>query len=180
MNYSQIEDGMRLIMKGMEMDLNDPALSPTPERYRRFLQELFDSKEPSWATFLEDYTDFVLLRKHKLWTLCPHHFLSVEMEVSLAYVPSGMVLGLSKLARVLHDTNRGPVMQEKFTRDVLSRVKIICKGTKDVAIYVKGVHDCMRVRGIKSDASLITYRCEGIFDTDPVMQQRFFSLLRGD
>lgn len=178
MNYDLIEQGMRSIMRGMDLDLNDPALSPTPERYRRFLQEMFESAEPKWAVFDEEYTDFVLLRGHEIWTLCPHHFIPVQMNVSLAYIPSGKVLGLSKLARVLHDSNRAPVMQEKFTKDVVSRVKKICKGTKDVAIYVDGQHGCMRIRGIKSDARLVTYRCEGAFDTDLVLQQRFFALVK--
>jgi GTP cyclohydrolase I len=177
-NYDLIENGMRQIMRGMEMDLNDPALSPTPERYRRFLQEIFETDHTKWATFEEEYTDFVLLRGHTLYTLCPHHFIPVELKVSLAYIPNGKVLGLSKLARVLHDANRGPVMQEKFTRDVVSRIKMICKGTTDVAVFVDGEHGCMKMRGIKSNARLTTYRCEGVFDTDPVMQQRFFTLVK--
>ena len=178
MNYHQIEEGMRMIMKGLDLDLSDPALSPTPERYRRFLQEMFDEKEPKWATFDEDYTDFILLHNHEIWTLCPHHFIPVQMIVSLAYIPNGKVLGLSKLARVLHDANRAPVMQESFTKDVVNRIKHICRGTKDVAIYIDGQHGCMKIRGVKSSARLITYKCEGAFDTDPTMQQRFFSLVK--
>ena len=100
------------------------------------------------------------------------------MKVSLAYIPNGRVLGLSKLARVLHNANRGPVMQEKFTRDVVKDIKVICKGTIDVAVFVDGEHGCMKMRGIKSNARLTTYRCEGVFDTDPIMQQRFFTLVR--
>lgn len=178
MNYELVEQGMSTIMRGLDMDLSDPALSPTPQRYRRFLQEMFEGKEPSWATFDEDFTDFVLLRGHSIWTLCPHHFIPVKMVVSLAYIPDGKVLGLSKLARVLHDTNKQPVMQERFTRDVVKRVQRICK-TSGVAIYVDGQHGCMMIRGVKSNANLITYRCEGVFDTDLVLQQRFFALAKG-
>lgn len=173
-----IEEGMLMIMRGMELDMSDENFRHTPNRYRRFLQEMFETKEAKWATFDEDYTDFVLLRGHHIHTLCPHHFLPVDMKVSVAYIPNGQVLGLSKLARVLDDVNRGPIMQEKFSRDVISRLKRICKGITSCAVFIEGIHGCMRIRGVKSSAPVITYRCEGAFDSDPIMQQRFFSLAK--
>lgn len=178
MNYDLIEQGMRLILKGLEVDPSDPNFHHTPERYRRFLSEMFESKETRWATFEEDYTDFVLLRDHSFWSLCPHHMLPVEMMASLAYIPNGQVLGLSKLARVFDDLNRYPLLQEKATREAISRVKRICKGTTGVAVLIEGRHDCMRIRGIKSHGAILSYRLDGVFDTDPVMQQRFFSLVK--
>lgn len=177
MNYPMIEDAVRLLLKGMEVDLNDHNYKHTPERFARFLKEMFGEKEPEWATFTEEYTDFVLLRKHRLYTLCPHHLLPVELIASVAYVPNGEVLGLSKLARILHETNKGPILQEKFTKEVLQRLMKVCR-TKNCAILVDAQHGCTHIRGVKSDARFTTYRLEGLFDSDLIMQQRFFMLAR--
>jgi len=97
----------------------------------------------------------------------------------VAYIPNGKVLGLSKLARLLHESNRGPILQEKFTKEVTKRIQQVCEGTEGCAVLVDGQHGCTRIRGVKSEARFLTYRVEGVFDKDPVLQQRFFTLARG-
>jgi GTP cyclohydrolase I len=173
-----IEEGVKQLLLGLEVELTDPNFKDTPVRFRRFLQEMFQEREPEWATFEETYSDFILLKGHKLFTLCPHHLLPVELVVSVAYIPNGKVLGLSKLARLLHESNRGPILQEKFTKEVLKRLQQVCEYTAGCAVLVDGQHGCTKMRGVKSDARFLTYRVEGAFDTDTILQQRFFTLAR--
>lgn len=177
MNYPAIEKSIRDLLVAMDQDLSDDNFRHTPARYARLIKEMFDGKEPEWSTFPEDYSDFVLLRQHRIFTFCPHHLLLVEMLISIAYIPSGEVLGLSKLARLLHETNRGPMLQERFGRDALRRLMKVCK-TTDCAIFIQANHGCMRARGIQTTGDVVTYRCEGKFDTDVVLQQRFFALVK--
>lgn len=177
MNYPGIEKAIRDLLVAMDQDLSDDNFRHTPNRYARLIREMFDGKEPEWTTFAEDYTDFVMLRKHRIWTFCPHHLLLVEMIVTIAYIPQGEVLGLSKLARILHETNRGPMLQERFGRESLRRLMKVCR-TSDCAIFIIAKHGCMQARGIQSTGDVVTYRLEGMFDKDPTMQQRFFTLAR--
>jgi|SRR5882724_6686361 len=178
MNHDQIERGVELILKGLDCDLADRNFLSTPERVARYYAELFAPKDREWATFPEDFNDFILLRGHTLFTLCPHHLLPVELNVSLAYIPDGHVLGLSKLARIMDECNTGPVLQEKFTKDCLAALIRICPNIQGAACFVEGRHDCTRIRGVRSEAAFVTYRLEGKFREQPELEERFFQLAR--
>ena len=171
-----IENGVSLILKGLGIDMNDPNYTNTPDRVARWYVEMFAEQDTEWAIFPEQYSDFVLLRRHSLWTLCPHHLLPVEMVTSVAYIPGGYVLGLSKLARLIMDCNRGPILQEKFTSDVVEKIYEICVGTQGAACFVEGIHGCAKYRGVRTTGSFITSKCRGKFDEDKRLQDRFFYL----
>jgi GTP cyclohydrolase I len=178
MNLGKIESGVELILQGLGCDLADRNFLDTPNRVARFYQEMFSSKETEWATFPEDFTDFILLRNHRMWSLCPHHLIPVRFDVSLAYIPNGEVLGLSKLARVLDEANTKPLLQERFTMEVIDRVHKICNGVKGCAVFVEGQHGCTLIRGVRSDATFVTYRLDGVFREQPELEERFFQLAR--
>lgn len=175
-SHNKIEKGVELILEGLGVDLKDRNFLMTPERVARFYEEMFSPKERDWAVFPEQYNDFVLLRHHVLHSLCPHHLLVVEFDVSLAYIPSGSVLGLSKLARIFDEINTAPLLQEKLTKDVLDKFREICPTVEGCASLVIGQHDCTRVRGVKSPAKFVTYKLEGSFKEDHALEDRFFRL----
>jgi GTP cyclohydrolase I len=178
MNHGKIEKGVTLILQGLGVDLNDHNYTDTPERYARAVIEMFQPPETEWATFHEEFSDFILLRGHKMWSLCPHHLLPVHFEVSLAYVPGGSVLGLSKLARLLHECNDGPLLQERFTKIATDKVAKVCPGVQGAACLIHGVHSCLSMRGVKSVADFVTYRLSGVFQEDKDLERRFFELVR--
>jgi GTP cyclohydrolase I len=160
----------------MNIDLTDRNFIDTPDRYARFILEMFGHKDSEYATFPERYTDFVLLRRHTMYSLCPHHLLPVEFETSVAYIPKGEVLGLSKLARVLDDVNSGPLLQERFTEAVIEAVREYCPNAKGVACLVNGQHGCTKIRGVKSSGRFFTYKLDGAFKSDSEMARRFLDL----
>ena len=176
-NQTLIEQGIRLVLKGLGCKMTDQNFLDTPERYARAMVEMFSPPDIDYPTFEETYSDFVLLRGHKLWSLCPHHLFPVHFSVDLAYVPNGEVLGLSKLARLLHDINRGPLLQEKFTLDAIQKVKEILPNVRGVACKVEGEHGCAKMRGVHTSASFMTYNFYGSFK-EAVNEQRFFELTR--
>jgi len=178
MNSHLIEKGVGLILRGLEIDPNDHNYTDTPERYTKALREMFQPEETEWATFKEEFSDFILLRGHKMWSLCPHHLLPVHFDVSLAYVPDGNVLGLSKLARLLYECNDGPLLQERFTKLATDKIAQVCPGTQGAACLIHGVHSCLSMRGVKSSADFVTYRLSGVFQTDKDLERRFFELVR--
>jgi GTP cyclohydrolase IA len=177
-NVTKIEKGVELILKGLGVDLSDRNFIDTPERYARVLQEMFTTKETEFAVFPEDFTDFIMLRGHTLFSLCPHHLLPVEFNATVAYVPSGEVLGLSKLARILDETNDKPLLQERFTRDVVHRFHTLCPSIHGAACLIKGLHGCTKIRGVRSSAEFITYFMDGDFKKKKRLEDRFFELAR--
>jgi GTP cyclohydrolase I len=177
-NHTKIEQGVRLILAGLGCDTKDRNYAETPERVARAYDEMFASKDTDYATFEESYSDFILLRNHTIWSLCPHHLLPVELSVSVAYIPNGQVLGLSKLARVLNDCNPGPVLQEAFTREVVRRIDDIAENNYGAACLVSGSHGCMRIRGVKTSGDIVTYALTRDFLNKPHIQNRFFELTR--
>lgn len=172
-NFDQIEKGVRLIIRGLNLDPNDENYSETPERYCRFLVELFKPKPTNFVTFPQATSDFILFKDHRLWTLCPHHLLPVELVASIAYMPGKEVLGLSKLARIMHEVNNQPLLQERFTEDVCLKLIEQVSDVKGVACYVKGQHGCTRIRGVQSEGWFVTYKTWGTL-SEPAMEQRFF------
>lgn len=177
-NQGLIEDGISRVLRGLGVDLRDPNYLETPERVARMYVEMFGGKEREWATFEEAFTDFILLKGHTLYGLCPHHLLPVELVVSLAYVPNGHVLGLSKLARICDEVNTGPMLQERFTINVLDRLAELCPGILGAACLIDGQHGCTKVRGVRSEGRFTTYRLSGVFKDDAELERRFFELAK--
>lgn len=204
MQKAKIEAGVKMILEGLEVDPDDHNFTDTPQRFAKAMGEIFAQHNGPPTAFEESYTDFILVRGHEMWTLCPHHLLPVRMLVSLAYIPDGKVLGLSKLVRVMQQANTGPVMQERFTYAVRERLeKALETGTefpnaadlllegrlpqknmylpnqKGICILVEGWHGCMQMRGVRSNASTITMATSGEFEKNQAMQDRFMLLVRG-
>jgi GTP cyclohydrolase I len=175
-DHGKIEKGVRLILAGLGCDTKDRNYAETPERVARAYAEMFRPNESEYATFEESYADFILLRRHQIWSLCPHHLLPVRLITSVAYVPAGEVLGLSKLARVLTDCNPGPILQEGFTRQVVQRLDSIVP-TYGAACYVEGAHGCMQIRGVKTSGDVITTAFTGQFKTEQYLQDRFLRMV---
>jgi GTP cyclohydrolase I len=179
MDHSMIERGVRLILKGLGCSTNDRNFAETPERFARAMDEIFNPRQTEYAAFPESFTDFILLRNHQLWSLCPHHLFPVQLHVSIAYIPNGDVIGLSKLGRILHECNDGPILQERFTRIVLDRLEEVTGGTHGTACLVVANHGCMQMRGLKTSGDVVTYKLTGDFLNKPHIQDRFFQLTTG-
>lgn len=143
------------------------------------MQELFIPKETEWPVFDEDYTDMVIMRGHVFYTLCPHHMLPVRLEASVAYIPNGQVIGASKLCRMLHECNTKPMTQERLTQMALQSVCDLTGGSSlGAAVLLKGEHGCFQMRGVKSEANMVTLKYSGQFSNDVLLQQQFLSLVK--
>ncbi len=177
MQLDKIEAGVRMILEGLEVG-DDRNFDETPQRVAQVYAELFEPEPTGWPVFDEDYTDEVILRGHRFYTLCPHHLLPVEIIASVGYIPHGKVIGASKLARMIHEVNTKPKTQERLTADVMRSVLELTGGSsKGEAVILRGKHGCFSMRGVKTSASLVTAKFRGEFDT-PEMRTRFFELVR--
>lgn len=180
MNLKQIEEGARLILKGLEVDLGDHNFSKTPARVAKVYNEMFNPPDTGWPVFEEDYTDIVLMHGYHFYTMCPHHLLPVEIEAAVAYIPNGQVLGASKLIRICNDVNRCPMTQEKLTASILDRFDELTKHTsKGAGVILKGIHGCMVCRGVRArGASMTTCKFSGVLVEDLDQQRLFMELTK--
>ena len=100
-----------------------------------------------------------------------------DMKVSVAYVPNGKVIGLSKIARIADMVGKRLQLQERIGSDIAEIMQEILD-TKDVAVVIEGTHSCMTARGIKKNAaSTKTYTLRGAFREDSFLQMRLESSL---
>ena len=159
----KIREGTVLILQGIGADLTDPNFVGTPDRVARMYEEIVEGVDKTeeekkailGAVFPEKHDEIVLVKDIRVYSVCPHHLCPVVLDCSLAYIPKGKVLGLSKLARVAEVFAKQPVLQERFTEDVADFLMKHLK-PKGVAFVVEGVHYCMKMRGVKQkDAKTI-------------------------
>ena len=98
--------------------------------------------------------------------MCEHHLLPFSGVAHVAYIPSGRVTGLSKLARVVEEVARRPQVQERLTQTVADLVENELE-TAGVAVVVSAEHSCMSIRGVrKAGSSTVTSALRGAFRTN--------------
>jgi len=176
MKSELIEQGVKFILQGLEVQLDDRNYAETPQRFAKMLREMFVPATSSFPTFEESYRGLILARGHKLYTLCPHHLALVEMDIDMAYLPTDEVYGLSKLGRIANSLNTRPMLQEELTRLLAEQLEAIpgCRGS---AVVIQGIHGCMKVRGIKAHGDVITSSSTGEFQ-NPQVWQNFLEFRR--
>lgn len=174
MDKHLIEQGMALILKGLNVPTDDHNFKDTPGRYAKMLEEIFGAPDTATPVFEENYTDVVILRGHTFFTMCPHHMALVTLRAAVCYIPSGAVIGASKLMRLMGDVNRFPMTQEMLTARILERIlELTANGNNGAGVFLEGNHDCFRSRGVKSpSASMITFKFAG--EMKNVENQRMF------
>lgn len=162
----------------------------TPERFSRMLFDLtryqnvsnHEIAENVNKTFeIDTYTNsknMVLIKDIEAFSLCEHHVaLMYDMKISVAYVPNGFVLGLSKIVRMVDMVCKRLQLQEKICEDVFDIMKILIK-SEDIAVHVTAKHSCVTARGIKNGFSkTVTTKFGGVFNDDHSMKMSFLENL---
>lgn len=176
MDTKKIEQGVRLVLQGMGVDLEDPNFKDTPARVAKLYREILTPPKNNMTTFPSRFDSMVLLRGHKVVALCPHHLMPVELRAYVAYIPNKAVLGLSKLARVVEQHLTKPIMQEELCDLVVDQLNSDLD-PKGVACVLAGQHGCMRHRGVETDGDVVTSSVRGVFLTNPAAREELFGLI---
>lgn len=167
---------------------DDPSregLKGTPDRVVRAYREYFggydiDPREVLQRTFdeVEGYSEMVLLRDIRFVSHCEHHMAPIIGKAHVAYMPSGRVVGISKLARVVDAYARRLQIQEKLTAQIANAVEEALE-PRGVAVAVEATHGCMTMRGVhKHGTSMTTHSLTGLFKTDEALRRDFFNAIQ--
>ena len=128
-------------------------------------------------TFPARSTEMVISKYNIGFGTCPHHLLPVLYRISLAYIPTESVLGISKLSRIAELTARGPLLQEDLTHKLCSLLHKELR-SQGAAVYVEGLHLCMAARGIGAhEARVVTSAVRGVFLDNLATRQEFIRLV---
>ncbi|HWK87491.1 MAG TPA: GTP cyclohydrolase I FolE [Xanthobacteraceae bacterium] len=180
---SEVEDAFRMILRWAGEDPEREGLVETPARAVRAMEEFFSGYAQNPAELLkktfseiEGYDEMVVLRGVRFNSHCEHHIAPISGKAWVAYVPSGRVVGISKLARVVEIYSKRLQTQEKLTAQVANTIDEVLK-PRGVGVIIKASHHCMITRGVqKPDTDLVTSRMLGCFRSDPLLRQEFVRL----
>jgi GTP cyclohydrolase I len=178
----RIEKAVREILLAVGEDINREGLKRTPERVGRMYAELLagmreDPRKHLRSVFTENYDEIVLLRDIPFYSICEHHLMPFIGSADVAYLPSGMVLGVSKLARIVDCFARRLQTQERLTYQIADFI-MDSLHPRGVAVVLEASHSCMTIRGIKKPgSSMVTSALRGIFMKDPRTRSEVLSLM---
>jgi len=181
-----IEEHIRGILAALGDDPDREGLKDTPKRVAQMYAEVFEGMnytnheiaEMFGKTFEEGFElhpdesgRVVVMKDIDMFSYCEHHMaLMYDMKATVAYIPKGKVIGLSKIARVCDMVGRRLQLQEKIGRDIADIMTEIT-GSEDVAVTLEACHSCVTARGIKkTNTKTFTAELRGQFRTDPAMQ----------
>ena len=179
-----MEEHWAKIIQSIGEDLNRPGLRDTPKRASKAFQFLTQGYEQSLETvvndalFPSDPSEMILVQNIELYSLCEHHLLPFIGKAHVAYIPSGKVLGLSKVARIVDMYARRLQIQENLSRQIAEAVQQVT-GAAGVAVVVEAKHMCMMMRGVeKQNSTMITSVMLGEFRENAATRSEFLSLIK--
>ena len=180
-----IETKFTDIMNALGLDLSDDSLIETPKRVAKMMVgEIFwglDYEAFPKCTTVDNkmkYNEMVCERNVNVQSNCEHHFVVIDGLATVAYVPKGKVLGLSKINRIVEYFSKRPQIQERLTEQVFHTLQFILE-TEDVAVLIDAQHYCVKSRGVEdTGSSTITVRLGGGFKNIPEVRNEFYQIAR--
>ena len=130
----------------------------------------------------EEFTGLICQTRIPVMSMCAHHNLTFSGVAHVAYIPGkekdDLVVGLSKLNRIVDFYSRRPNIQESLTKQIHDHIDKLCIGNRGVAVVIESQHNCVRCRGIKQDSVMKTSQMSGYFWTNEVgTRAEFFNLI---
>jgi GTP cyclohydrolase I len=183
---AEAEDAVRTLLAWTGDDPDREGLRDTPRRVAEAFEEYFagyrmDAAEVLSKTFGEagGYDDLVTLRDIRVFSHCEHHLAPFIGVAHVAYLPSGRILGLSKIARVVEIFAKRLQTQEALTAQIADAIESALK-PRGVAVLIEAEHQCMSMRGVRQPGvKTITTRFTGALETDASYRDRFLQMVHG-
>ncbi len=180
----EIQESIRTLIRWAGDDPDREGLADTPKRVARAWREYCqgydaDPGEHLSRTFAEvgGYDEIVVLKNIPFQSHCEHHMAPITGTASIAYLPTDRVVGISKLARVLHGYAERLQVQERLTAQVAQAIWDNLK-PQGVAVVIEAQHGCMTGRGVKTHGvGMVTSRMLGCFLDNPESRKEVLALM---
>jgi GTP cyclohydrolase I len=178
-----MKDSFEKIIKSTREDITRPGLLDTPKRAAKAFEYLTSGYDVDLnelinnALFPSDSDEMVMVKDIELYSLCEHHLLPFIGKCHVAYIPSGKVLGLSKIARVVDMFSRRLQIQETLAQQIAATIQKVTDA-QGVAVIIEAKHMCMMMRGVeKQNSSMKTSATLGLFRDNQATRTEFLALL---
>jgi len=165
-------------------DPNRDGLVDTPVRAAKAMQFLTRGYKQSLdevvnnAIFESDNDEMVIVKDIEVYSLCEHHLLPFIGKCHVAYLPTGKVIGLSKIARIIDMFARRLQIQENMAKQVAEAIMQVTDAS-GVGVVIEAKHMCMMMRGVeKQNSTMMTSLMLGTFRTNPATRSEFLNLVR--
>jgi len=152
--YERISESFADIARTLGLDLTDDSLCDTPKRIAKmYVDEIFSGLDYARfpkATAIANkmgVEEMVRIDDIAVVSTCEHHFITIDGVASVAYIPAGKIIGLSKVNRIVRFFAQRPQVQERLTQQVLVALQTLLE-TDDVAVTINAVHYCVKARGV--------------------------------
>ncbi len=158
------------ILNTLGLDLENDSLRESPKRIAKmYVKELFKGLNADHfpkITLIENemkYDQMIVVRDVKIISTCEHHFVTIDGKATIAYIPAGKVIGLSKINRIADFFSRRPQVQERLTKQIADcLVKVL--DTENVAVHINAKHYCVVSRGVQDpESTTVTSDLRGDF-----------------
>lgn len=160
--YERIKDLMGEVVNTLGLDLADDSLAETPHRIAKmYVHEVFSGLDYQHFPRLSlvenkmNAREMIKVRDIGLTSTCEHHFVTIDGQAKVAYIPSDKIIGLSKINRIVRFFGQRPQIQERLTRQILVALQTLLN-TENVAVSIDAVHYCVKSRGVMDANSMTT------------------------
>jgi GTP cyclohydrolase IA len=183
----QAEEAVKVLLAWAGDDPAREGLVETPSRVVKSYEEFFrgyreDPEKILQKTFEDTagYDEMVLVKGIEFESYCEHHLVPIIGVAHIGYIPTGRVVGLSKLARVVDCFAKRLQIQEKMTVDVAKSINDAL-APRGVAVVIDAEHQCMSTRGVHKHGSSTTTSCLlGLFKEDSAARSEFMTLIQSN
>ena len=180
----EVQDAIRTLIRWAGDDPTREGLLDTPKRvaraWREYCQGYAEDPGDHLGRVFEEvggYDEIVLLKDIPFQSHCEHHMAPIIGKAAIAYLPTDKVVGISKLARVLHAYSRRLQIQERLTAEVAQCIEDHLQ-PRGVAVVIEASHACMTARGVRTPGvNMITSRITGIFRKDERSRKEVLGLM---
>ncbi len=180
----QIEHAFRDVIRWIGEDPDRDGLRETPRRLVRAFREYFsgyqqDPEQILQKTFeeIDGYDEMIVLRAVPFNSHCEHHVAPITGRAWVAYVPATRVVGISKIARVVHAYARRLQIQERLTSQIANSINSVLR-PRGVGVVIRAHHHCMAGRGVHvTGTDMVTSRMLGCFQDNAATRNEFMSIV---
>jgi GTP cyclohydrolase I len=181
---AKVQEAVRTLLRWAGDDPEREGLLDTPARVGRAWKEYCSGYDEDPAIHLQrtfeevaGYDEVVLLRDIPFHSHCEHHLAPIVGTASIAYLPTDRVVGISKLARVLHGFAHRLQIQERLTAEIAQCIWDNLQ-PQGVAVVIKAQHGCMSGRGVRTHGvDMVTSKVLGCFRDNPSSRKEVLALM---
>ena len=183
-DHAKVEAGVRLMLEGLGLDVDDASIRGTPARVARMYDELFagllvDPADVLQVVFDESHDELVLVRDIPFASICEHHLIPFAGQAHVGYIPNlqGQVTGLSKVARLVDLVAKRPSLQERITTRIADTLQKALD-PRGVIVVIEAEHFCMTMRGVRKPGAItVTSAVRGMMRDDSSTRAEAMALM---